>query len=103
MIEDDATRVILMFMEQIRRPPLFLQLAARARERGKPIVMFHSGRTLAARAAARSHTGALAGDFRTMAALSAHQGVILAECFDELFDIAPCWCAIRKRQPPASA
>jgi acyl-CoA synthetase (NDP forming) len=88
MIDDEATRVILLFMEQIRRPPLFLELAARARERRKPIVMFHSGRTAAARAAARSHTGALAGDFRTMAALTAHQGVILAESFDELFDIA---------------
>jgi acyl-CoA synthetase (NDP forming) len=88
MIEDDATRVILLFMEQIRRPALFLELAARARERRKPIVMFHSGRTAAARAAARTHTGALAGDFRTMAALTAHQGVILAESFDELFDIS---------------
>jgi acyl-CoA synthetase (NDP forming) len=88
MIEDDATRVILLFMEQIRRPALFLELAARARERCKPIVMFHSGRTAAARAAARTHTGALTGDFRTMAALTAHQGVILAESIDELFDIA---------------
>jgi acyl-CoA synthetase (NDP forming) len=88
MIEDDATRVILLFMEQIRRPALFLDLAARARERRKPIVMFHSGRTEAARAAAHSHTGALTGDFRTMAALTAHEGVILAQSFDELFDIA---------------
>jgi acyl-CoA synthetase (NDP forming) len=88
MIEDDATRVILLFMEQIRRPALFRDLAARARERRKPIVMFHSGRTEAARAAARSHTGALTGDFRTMAALTAHEGVIFAQSFDELFDIA---------------
>jgi acyl-CoA synthetase (NDP forming) len=88
MIEDDATRVIVLFMEQIRRPTLFLELATRARERRKPIVMFHSGRTAAARAAARTHTGALTGDFRTMAALTAHRGVILAQSFDELFDIA---------------
>ena len=97
MIEDDATRVILLFMEEIRRPALFLELAARARERRKPIVMFHSGRTAAARTAARTHTGALAGDFRTMAALTAHQGVILAESFDELFDIA----ALLVRYPDA--
>src|SRR6266849_790179 len=43
LIEDDATRVITLFIEQIRRPLLFLELAARARERRKPIVMFHSG------------------------------------------------------------
>jgi acyl-CoA synthetase (NDP forming) len=97
MIDDEATRVILLFIEEIRRPPLFLKLAARARERGKPIVMFHSGRTAAARAVARSHTGALAGDFRTMAALTAHHGVIHARSFDELFDIA----ALLVRHPQA--
>src|SRR6202030_4194071 len=52
LIEDDATRVITLFVEQIRRPLAFLALAARARERRKPIVMFHSGRTAASRAAA---------------------------------------------------
>jgi acyl-CoA synthetase (NDP forming) len=100
MIDDDATRVILLFMEQIRRPALFLELAARARECPKPIVMFHSGRTAAARAAARTHTGALAGDFRTMAALTAHQGVIFAESFDELFDIAAL--LVRCPDPPTA-
>ncbi len=88
LIDDDATRVITLFVEQIRRPREFLELAARARERRKPIVMFHSGRTSASRAAALSHTGALAGDFKTMAALTAHQGVILVESFDELIDVA---------------
>jgi len=99
LIEDEATRVIALFVEEIRRPLLFLDLAARARERRKPIVMFHSGRTAAARAAAKSHTGALAGDYRTMAALTAHQGVILAESFDELIDVAAMLC----RYPPPTA
>jgi acetate---CoA ligase (ADP-forming) len=88
LIEDEATRVITLFVEQIRRPLAFLELAARARERRKPIVMFHSGRTSASRAAALSHTGALAGDFKTMAALTGHQGVILVDDFDELIDVA---------------
>lgn len=88
LVEDTATRIILLFIEEIRRPRHFLQLAARARERGKPIVMLHSGRTARARAAALSHTGALAGDYRVMAALTAHQAVILVDSFDELFDVA---------------
>ncbi|MEA3024391.1 MAG: hypothetical protein QOK01_3243 [Alphaproteobacteria bacterium] len=87
LIADEATRVIALFVEQIRRPRLFLALAERARKAEKPIVMFHSGRSSAARKSARSHTGALAGDFRTMAALVAHQGVILVESFDELIDV----------------
>jgi acyl-CoA synthetase (NDP forming) len=88
LIEDQPTRVITLFVEQIRRPRLFLALAARARERGKPIVMFHSGRTSASRAATLSHTGALAGDFKMMAALCTHEGVILVDSFDELIDVA---------------
>jgi acyl-CoA synthetase (NDP forming) len=100
MIEDDATRVIMLFIEQIRRPQRFLELAARARERRKPIVMFHSGRTSASRVAALSHTGALAGDFRTMTALTAHQGVILVESFDELIDVAAL--LVRFPDPPTA-
>jgi acetate---CoA ligase (ADP-forming) len=92
LIEDTATRVIALFIEQIRRPLLFLDLAARARERGKPLVMFHSGRTAPARRAAKTHTGALAGDYRTMAALTARQGVILVDSFDELIDVAALLC-----------
>ena len=87
LIDDAATQVIALFVEQFRRPRLFLALAARAREAGKPIVLFHSGRSTAARTAARSHTGALAGDFRTMAALVTHHGVVLVDAFDELIDV----------------
>jgi len=100
LIEDNATRVITLFIEQIRRPRLFLRLAARARERCKPIVMFHSGRTSASRAAALSHTGALAGDFKTMAAMTAHKGVILVESFDELIDVAAL--LVRYPNPPTA-
>ena len=86
LIDDAPTRVIALFVEQIRHPPLLLALTARARAAGKPIVLFHSGRSSAARSAAQSHTGALAGDFRIMAALVAHQGVVLVDGFDELVD-----------------
>jgi acyl-CoA synthetase (NDP forming) len=100
LIADETTRVIALFLEQIRRPRLFLALAARAREAGKAIVMFHSGRSAAARAAARSHTGALAGDFRTMAALVAHQGVVRVDSFDELIDTMALFA--RYPQPPVA-
>ena len=86
LIDDAPTRVIALFVEQFRHPRLLLALTARARAAGKPIVLFHSGRSSAARSAAQSHTGALAGDFRIMAALVAHQGVVLVDGFDELVD-----------------
>src|SRR5205823_7908360 len=42
-IGDPQTRVIAMYVEQIRRPQLFLQLAAQAREAGKPIGLLMPG------------------------------------------------------------
>ena len=50
LIDRDATDVITMIVDQIRDPQRFLALAARARAAGKPIVMLHPGRSVAARA-----------------------------------------------------
>jgi acetate---CoA ligase (ADP-forming) len=46
LIEDDATNAIAVYAEQIRRPRLFLELAARARQTNKPIIVLHPGRSL---------------------------------------------------------
>jgi len=88
LLDDAMTRVITVFAEQIRRPQRFLELAARAREAGKAIVLLHPGRSAAARAAAQSHTGALAGDHAVMRALIAREGVIAVDGLDELIDVS---------------
>src|SRR5262249_24245299 len=82
------TGVITVFAEQIRRPQRFLELAARAREAGKAIVLLHPGRSAAARAAAQSHTGALAGDHAIMRALMVREGIIAVDGLDELIDVS---------------
>jgi acyl-CoA synthetase (NDP forming) len=87
LIDDPATRIIVLFVEHIRRPLLFLDLVARSRNRGKPIVLFHSGRSSAARESATTHTGALCGDYTTMKTLVEHNAVLLVETFDELIDV----------------
>jgi acetate---CoA ligase (ADP-forming) len=58
LIADPQTRVITVYVEQIRRPTVFLQLAAQARAAGKPLVLLMPGRSARAREAAQSHTGA---------------------------------------------
>jgi acetate---CoA ligase (ADP-forming) len=88
MLDDQHTRAAVLFVEQIRRPPLFLALAARARALGKPIVAMHPGRSRRARESAGSHTGALAGDHAVMAAHLRHQAVVLVESLEELIDTA---------------
>ena len=88
LIDDEATQVIVLFMEQVRDPGLFLALAARARSKGKPIVLMHPGRSVRAQASARTHTGAMAGDHAVMATLVARQAVVLVETLEELIDTA---------------
>jgi acyl-CoA synthetase (NDP forming) len=88
VIDDAETRVIVLFMEQIRRPAQFLDLVARARNKGKPIALMHPGSSERGRQSARSHTGAMAGDHAVMAAVTRHHGVALVDTMDELIDTA---------------
>ena len=87
LLEEDKTRVIALIVEQFRHPRRFLELAARARAKGKPIVLLHPGRSQAARESAATHTGAMAGDYAVMKTLVTHAGVALAENMEELIDL----------------
>lgn len=87
-IADPDTRLIVVYVEQIRKPRSFLQLAARAREAGKPIVLLMPGRSARARAAAQSHTGAMAGDHATATVLLQREAVAVVDTLDELIDTA---------------
>ncbi len=86
LVEDAATRVIVVYVEQVRHPAAFLAAAARAHARGKPILMMHPGRGARAKAATGSHTGALAGDHAVMRAHVSHAGIALFDTLDELID-----------------
>jgi acyl-CoA synthetase (NDP forming) len=91
-IGDDATKVIAVLAEQLRQPQRFLDLARRARDAHKPIVLMHPGVSAKAREAARSHTGALTGDHAIMRALVQHEAVLLVDSFDEWVDVTTLLC-----------
>jgi acyl-CoA synthetase (NDP forming) len=97
LLADPATRAIALFVEQIRRPQVFLALAERARSLHKPIVLLHPGKSTRARASASSHTGALAGDHAVMTALLRHEAVVLVDSIDELIDAADL---LARAKPP---
>src|SRR3989440_2694786 len=86
LIDDDDTQVAALFIEQIRRPQKFLELAERARAIGKPIVLMHAGRSQRARVSASSHTGALTGDHAVATAMLHHAAVIQVDTLEELAD-----------------
>lgn len=86
-IENDQSRAIVMLAETIRRPEEFLKHAAAARARKKPIILLHLSRSQQSREAAKSHTGALAGDYDIMASFVRSRDVVLVESLDELMDV----------------
>lgn len=95
LVRSDGADLFVLFVETIRKPGVFLRAAAAARRAGKPVLLMHPGRSARAKAAALSHTGAMAGDHALMSARVEREGVVLAGSLDELFDTA----AILARYP----
>jgi acyl-CoA synthetase (NDP forming) len=94
--DDEATRVIALYIEAVRNPARFRAAALKARRAGKAIVAFKIGRSEAGAKAAASHTGALAGSDRMYDALFRQVGIIRARTFDELLDVPAMLAAGRK-------
>ncbi len=83
-VEDEATKVIALFVEAIRNPEHFISAARRALGKGKPIVAFKIGRNERSAQVAQAHTGALVGDDRVIDALFRQLGIIRVNSIEEL-------------------
>jgi acetyl coenzyme A synthetase (ADP forming)-like protein len=89
LAEDEDTRVIVMYLEDIRNARRFMDIAKRITiEKRKPIVVLKSGRTAEGAKAAASHTGALGGSDANYEAAFVQCGVIRVDTMAELFDLA---------------
>ena len=84
---DPNTKVILAYLEAIPDAPRFARILRKAAS-AKPVVVLKSGRTEAGAAAARSHTGSLAGNGRLAGVLLAQSGAIVTETLEEAFLLA---------------
>lgn len=93
---DAKTRVIGLYLESLRRPRAFLDLAREVRER-KPIVVLKSGRTREGARASASHTGALATDDALLDAALRQHGIVRATDEDDFVD---CLKALSMLAPP---
>ena len=86
--QDEGTDLVLLYLESFGNPRRFGRLARRI-GRTKPIVVVKSGRSVAGRRAASSHTGALlAASDTTVDALFRQHGVIRTDTLEEMFDVA---------------
>jgi 4-hydroxybutyrate---CoA ligase (ADP-forming) len=89
LAEDEDTRVIVMYLEDVRNARRFMEIAKKiTTERKKPIIVLKSGRTAEGAKAAASHTGALGGSDANYEAAFTQSGVIRVDTMGELFDLA---------------
>jgi len=89
--QDPDTEVILIYMEELRRGPEFIEAVKEITSgdyRPTPVLAIKSGRTHAGARAAASHTGALAGTEAVYDAIFKQTGIIRVDSIDELFDFA---------------
>ena len=85
--DDENTSVVIVYIEGLQKGRAFLDTLRRVSRR-KPVVIFKSGRTSAGRTSAKSHTGALAGDYAVSEGVLRQAGAILVRQSDQILSVA---------------
>ncbi|MEU6262836.1 acetate--CoA ligase family protein [Saccharopolyspora shandongensis] len=98
LVDDPATKVIALFLEQVRHPAEFARVARRAAQAGKPIVALKIGSSEIASHTAQAHTGALVGDDAVVDAAFRQLGVIRVRSLEDLLITAGLLAEIGKLQ-----
>jgi len=89
LMEDDKTRVILLYLEEVTDGRALMKAARDVTSlSGKPVLLLKAGRTEAGASAAASHTGSLAGDDEIYDAAFKQAGIIRCDNIEEMFNIA---------------
>lgn len=89
---DSSTRVICAYAEGIRRGRELLAVASNVGRR-KPVIIWKSGFSQAGARAALSHSGSIAGDREVWLGAARSKGIIVAEGFEDLVDLAVAFSA----------
>jgi acetyltransferase len=87
LADDPQTKVIVGYLEDIATGKDFVKVAEKVSSK-KPVIILKSGTTAAGLKAAVSHTGILASVDSAYGAVFKRSGVIRADSFAELFDVA---------------
>ena len=88
LADDEQTRVICLFLEEISEPDRFARAAGQAARAGKPVVVLKTGSSQAGQVAALAHTGSVAGDDAVVDAVLRQLGVIRVTSIEELLSTA---------------
>lgn len=99
MIDDERTDCLMLFAEVFRDGAQLAEVARRAHDVGKPIIIYKLGRSEIGRQAAQSHTGAmLSGDEVTSAFLN-DLGILRADTLDGFLELPRF---VQGHKPPKS-
>lgn len=96
MIADEDTRVLGGYVEGIKDGRKMLEVAERALEAKKPVILLKGGISERGAKAALSHTGSIAGSAMVARAAFAQKGIIRVDGIEELFDIATVFADVEK-------
>ncbi|MGD0274641.1 MAG: CoA-binding protein [Syntrophales bacterium] len=84
---DPHTKLICLYIEGVRHGDRFMKIARRISAK-KPLLLLKGGQSPSGALAARSHTGALAGDDRIFRGMCRQAGIIMVETMDDMVDVA---------------
>jgi acetyl-CoA synthetase (ADP-forming) alpha subunit (EC 6.2.1.13)/branched-chain acyl-CoA synthetase (ADP-forming) alpha subunit (EC 6.2.1.-)/aryl-CoA synthetase (ADP-forming) alpha subunit (EC 6.2.1.-) len=87
LAKDKETKVIVFYMEGVKRGKDFIEVAKRATLE-KPVIVIKGGTTEAGATAAHSHTASLAGNYEAYEAVFKQFGIIKAESLDDLLNFS---------------
>lgn len=85
--KDEKTKVIIIYLEGLKKGREFMKIAKRVAKK-KPIIVLKAGKGKRGREAISSHTGSLAGSYQIYSAAFSQSGVIEARSLEEMFDMA---------------
>jgi len=91
--EDDNTRALAIYVEGLKQGRAFFETARRVTPI-MPLVLYKSGRTAIGRRAAKSHTGALAGDYALSRDVLQQAGVTVVDKADQILPVAETLAAL---------
>ncbi|MFZ4409112.1 MAG: acetate--CoA ligase family protein [Paracraurococcus sp.] len=98
LVDDPQVDAILLFLEAIRQPQHYADLARRAHAAGKPVIAYKLGRSPYGAELATSHTGALAGSDAAAEAFFRAHGILRVTTLEALIELP---ALVVGRTPPA--
>ncbi len=87
LMNDQETRVVVAYLEGIKRGKEFVKVAKEIGMK-KPVIVIKAGRTSAGSEAAHSHTASIAGNYEVEESIFKQSGFIVAHDISELLDYA---------------